>query len=501
MDNLNILPTTMIIFGATGDLGKRKLLPALLRLKELKLLPECFNILGFATRKIDDNKFREIVKEAFRTTGITNSSDVSSAIRLEENSYFVSSSFDEMEGYKKLSEKLKEADKKCGQVTNKIFYLATPPSFFPVITDMLDGSGLASKEKGASENPKIIIEKPFGRDLDSATTLNKLVLKHFNEDDIYRIDHYLGKETVQNILFFRFANGIYEPIWNRRYVDHIQITVSEDIGIGSRGKYFEEAGILRDMFQNHIMQLLSLVAMEPPISLEAAAIRNKKIELFNSLRPIEKSEVTNLTVRGQCGGGVLNKEKVNSYREEENVSKESSTETFLALKLFVDNWRWSEVPFYIRTGKRLKKRTTELSIHFKDVPHCLFKDTESGCPKRNVLVLKIQPDEGMSFKLNIKVPGSQDKIDMVDMDFSYKETYGMELPDAYQRLLLDCMLGDSTLFPHKEAIEKSWEYVTRILEGWQELPEPKFPNYGPGSWGPEKADDLIKKDGRLWLTP
>ncbi|MCK4738891.1 MAG: glucose-6-phosphate dehydrogenase [Deltaproteobacteria bacterium] len=500
-------PTTIIIFGGTGDLTRRKLLPALLELKALGMLPECFNIVGFATRPLTDETYREFATTALKEFSSTREKDEDVISALLSNTHFVSSAFDDQSGFNKLSEKLTEIDDTNGIATNKLYYLATPPSFFHTIVSMLAGANLTNKsfiptkiESSLKSPPtqKIIIEKPFGKDLESAETLNKLLLKEFEEDDIFRIDHYLGKETVQNILFFRFANGIYEPVWNRKYIDHIQITVSENHGVGSRGKYFEEAGILRDMFQNHIIQLIALVGMEPPINMEAESIRSKKIDLLKSLRPITKDMVNTQTVRGQYLKGRDEDDEIKAYKEENNVSPTSKTETFTALKLFIDNWRWSGVPFYIRTGKRLKERLTEIAVFFKEVPHCLFTDFVGGCPNNNKLIIKIQPDERIIFCFNIKVPGAPDRLEEVQMDFSYSETYKTELPDAYERLLYDCMIGDSTLFPHREDIKASWSFVTEILEGWEELEGLEISTYDPLSWGPKEASDLIEKDSRKW---
>ncbi len=531
-------PTTMVIFGATGDLSRKKLLPALYRLKTLGMLSPDFNIIGYATRKLTDEGFADFARKAIEEFSNHNIHghepiDEEALDELLSGARFVSASFDDKAGFSALFEKLAQIDatqaKSGGAPLVKIFYLATPPTFFRTIIEQLDraggpgpgqratdaghcapdvqtglhtdAQGKTQTDSGLAPLPRIIIEKPFGRDITTARKLNTLLAKHFREEQVYRIDHYLGKETVQNLLFFRFANGIYEPIWNRRYIDHVQITVAEKDGVGSRGKYFEESGTLRDMVQNHILQLLALFAMEPPNNMEADTIQRKKIELIESLRPISADEVREMTVRGQYGAGVVDGETHRMYRTEKYVSPDSTVETFVALKLFIDNWRWSDVPFYIRTGKALKTRATEIAIHFKAVPHCLFTESETGCPQNNVLELKIQPDEGIRFSFNIKLPGSVDKMDTVEMDFSYKENYSVELPEAYERLLYDCMVGDSTLFPHRDAIEASWEFITGILNGWETLDPGCFPNYSPGSFGPKEADELIQRDGREWREP
>ncbi len=489
-------PTTLIIFGATGDLAKKKLLPALYRLKSLKLLPEVFSIAGMATRPLDDGAYRAYASEAVKKYSGFQPVDEGVLGKLIGNVWFISSRFDDPDGYRRLAERLKEIDMTIGAACSRLFYLATPPSFFPVIIEMLRASGISSK--AGSCPPKIIIEKPFGTDRESALALNDLVLKDFDEGQVYRIDHYLGKETVQNILYFRFANGIYEPIWNRRYIDHVQITAAETVGVEDRGKYFEEAGTLRDMVQNHILQLLTLVAMEPPINMDADIIRGKKLELLRSLRPIEPEDTPELTVRGQYGAGLINFDAVPEYRAERDVAKGTQTETFVAMKVMVDNWRWAGVPFYLRTGKRLRKNLTEIAVHFKQVPISLFTKTMIASPESNVLILKIQPDEGIAFQFNVKLPGSAKHMEKVKMDFSYRDAFKADLPEAYERLILDCMLGDSTLFPHKAGIEASWEFITRILEGWGNQPPAKFPNYSSGSWGPRESDALLAKDGRVW---
>jgi glucose-6-phosphate 1-dehydrogenase len=402
------------------------------------------------------------------------------------------------ESYRTLKELLAEIDRERGTAGNRLFYVSTPPSLYSPIVRLLGTTGLNHSHDGGWT--RIIIEKPFGQDLQSARALNREVLQVFTEDQVYRIDHYLGKETVQNIMVLRFANGIFEPIWNRRYVDHVQIAAAESIGVEDRGGYYEQAGAFRDMIENHLLQVLAHVAMEPVAAMEANAVRDEKTKLVRAIRPITPEEVSQFAVRGQYGEGVAGGEPVKGYRQEKNVSPESNTETYAAVKYLIDNWRWAEVPFYLRSGKRLPKRVTEVAIQFRRAPHLLFKDAASGHLEPNALVLRIQPDEGISLNFSAKVPGQVINIRTVRMDFQYGTSFGKKSPEAYERLLLDAMLGDSTLFARGDMVEVAWELAMPILEAWQQ-PANHFPNYEAGSWGPKEADEFIERDGRRWRKP
>ncbi len=488
-------PGVMIIFGASGDLTQRKLVPALYNLAYERLLPAGFSVVGYARREMSHDDFRARMRQA--TDRFSRHRPVQTAVwdAFARWLYYLPGDFGDPGGYRRLAEFLADLDREHGTCGHCLFYLATPPAFYPEIIRQLGAAGLNRSDGGWT---RIIIEKPFGHDLASARELNRQVLDVFDESQVYRIDHYLGKETVQNILVFRFANGIFEPIWNRRYVDHVQITVAESVGIGNRGPYYEQAGALRDMVQNHILQLLALVAMEPPIAFEADAVRDEKVKLLKAIRLIAPAEVERYTVRGQYGPGAIAGEPVPGYRQEPRVAPDSTAETYVALELFVDNWRWAGVPFYLRTGKRLPKRVTEIAIQFKRAPHLLFKDTPAGRMEPNVLALRIQPDEGIFIKFGTKVPGPDVQIRTVSMDFHYGLAFGAEPPEAYERLLLDAMLGDSTLFTRRDGVETAWELITPIIEGWRQFPPPDFPNYRAGEWGPRAAHEFIERDGRAW---
>ena len=501
----------MVIFGASGDLTRRKLLPALYRLAQQRLVPSEFAILGTARHPQSDDEFRALRKAAIAEFGDDDSLDENAWQSFAKRIFYLGGDFTDAALYQKLKTKLEEIDKEYDTEGNRIFYLATAPDNFGLIAKQLGEAGIArprsnkatgkanaSGKRGASTKKpwtRIIVEKPFGRDLESARTLNKTLAAVFDESQIYRIDHYLGKETVQNLLVFRFANSIFEPLWNRQYIDHVQITNAETIGVEGRGSYYETAGALRDMIQNHVFQVTSLIAMEPPASLSANGVRDEKIKAMQSVRPLPRA-TDEFAVRGQYGPGTVLGDTVVGYREEPGVDPNSSTETFAALKLYFDNWRWSGVPFYIRSGKSLQKHVTEIAIHFKEVPHRLFNDSDSPL-QPNVLVIRIQPNEGISLRFGAKLPGQALRIRSVNMDFRYGSSFGVKPPEAYERLLLDCMLGDSTLYARRDMVERGWEIVTPILEDWKK-PAPDFPNYEAGSWGPQAAFELIERDGRDW---
>ena len=491
-------PCVLVIFGATGDLTARKLVPALYNLALDGQLPAHFACVGFARREKTHEEFREEMREAIEEFSRVKPLDPKLWEQFADQVFYHKSEFDNDDGYKSLDDTLKDLDKKLGTRGNRVFYLSTQPSFFPTITQKLNQHGLIyDPHRETSKWSRVIIEKPFGHDLESAIALQGHIEEHLNESQVYRIDHYLGKETVQNLLVFRFANSIFESLWNNHHIDHIQITVSEDIGIGTRGRFWEEAGMLRDIVQNHMMQLLSLVAMEPPVSLDADAIRDEKTKVMQSVRPIDMSEFGKYVVRGQYGPGYINGENVNGYRDEDNVADDSCVETYVAMQLFIDNWRWAGVPFYLRAGKRLPKRTTEIAITFKDAPGVLFQQAGKNYDG-NVLVIRIQPDEGISLKINSKVPGINGPIQPVKMDFRYGSYFGATPPEAYERLICDCMAGDSTLFARGDEVLASWRLVTPILERWKEIPPNDFPNYQAGSWGPQEADLMLARDKRTW---
>jgi len=491
-------PCIMVIFGGSGDLTRRKLLPALYNLRREGLLPDAFAVVGLATRDLSTAAFREALGKELATQV----RDLDPVIRdwLLERTEYLQADFHDAKAYERLRETLENTDQARQTGGNYLFYLATPPSLFADIVGHLGATALTREEDGHWR--RVVVEKPFGRDLDSARRLNSRLRQNLDEDQIYRIDHYLGKETVQNILVFRFANGIFEPIWNRRYINHVQITVAESLGVEHRGRYYEEAGALRDMVPNHIVQLLSLIAMEPPTSFEADAVRNEKSKILAALQSIPPTEVLTSAVRGQYGpGSTAAGEPLAGYRDEPKVDPASAIETFVALKLKIDNWRWADVPFYLRTGKRLPTRMTEIVIQFKRAPYMLFRNTPVDHLEPNRLVLRIQPAEGIQLSFSAKEPGPVLKMGNVEMDFCYADYFGGTPATGYETLLHDCFRGDATLFQRGDNLEDAWRVVTPILDLWQALPPRDFSNYAAGSWGPAAADELLRTDGRSWHLP
>jgi glucose-6-phosphate 1-dehydrogenase len=505
-------PCAIVIFGATGDLTQRKLLPTLAHLFHDHPLPHGFSIVAFARRPLDDEKWRAMALQSIDEF-MPEDDKLDDAAKKEfaDHLYYCQAEIDDPQGYQKLASLLNKLDQEKGTGGNRLFYLATPPTLDFEIIQQLGKSGLSHPVHSNGNNgnngnghpswTRIITEKPFGRDLASAQKLNRVLAHSFQENQIYRIDHYMGKETVQNILAFRFANGIFEPLWNQKYIDHVQILVAESIGIGSRSEYYEESGAIRDMVQNHIMQVLCLTTMEAPVAYDADAIRDEKVKVMRAIPLFSPEDVQQRTVRGQYTAGVADGQPQVGYREEKGVNPDSKTETYVALKLFIENWRWADVPFYIRTGKALPKRSTEVTIQFKRVPHQLYKPSETTGLVPNRLTLRIQPDEGMSLKFAAKVPGAARHLSDVDMNFSYSSAFGIELPDAYERLIADCITGDSTLFIRRDEVETSWRIIDSITSAWQQMPTDTVYPYKAGTWGPPEANELIEKDGHEWDNP
>lgn len=486
-------PLIMVIFGASGDLTQRKLVPALYQLKQEGRLPPEMTIVGVARREWSHDHFREQMREGIEqfSDGIGNEATWKD---FAEGLYYCSGNMDSPESYEKLKTLLAELDGRRGTRGNRVFYLAVSPNFFPPAIKGLGGAGML-------EDPlktRLVIEKPFGKDLNSAQILNRVVQKVCKEEQVYRIDHYLGKETVQNLLVFRFANTIFEPLWNRHYVDHVQITVAETVGVEERAGYYESSGALRDMVQNHLMQLLCLTAMEAPNALNADSIRNEKVKVLQAMHLADIHNLDRSAVRGQYSRGWMKGKQVTGYREEPGVNPESTTPTYVALKLMIDNWRWQGVPFYLRTGKRLPKKVSEIAIQFREVPLLIFQSAAQQA-NPNVLTMRIQPNEGISLRFEAKMPGADLRTRSVDMDFSYGSSFGMATADAYHRLLLDCMLGDQTLFTRADEVEEAWRVVTPALAAWDAPSDPTtIPQYEAGTWEPKEAELLINRDGRRW---
>lgn len=489
-------PCVMVIFGATGDLTKRKLLPALYNLASEDFLPHKFAIIGVGRQEMTSEEFRKEVLADLKEF-VKNGPDAKLLKWFEERTYYTGGDFDDD---KKLFGDLRSL---LGDVVtahqipeNYFYYMALPPQLFANVTQKIAKNGLAKEENGNWR--RFIYEKPFGRDLESAKKLNADLLKNLKERQIYRIDHYLGKETVQNILVFRFGNSIFEPIWNRNYVDHVQITVAEKLGVEQRGGYYDSAGALRDMIPNHILQLVTLTAMEPPVSFEADAVRDEQTKILQAISPLDPEDVLHNAVRGQYGEGEIDGQAVPGYRDEERVAPNSNTETFAALKLCIDNWRWADVPFYVRTGKRMATRHSSIVVEFKKAPFVLFRETEVERLRTNRIVLHIQPDEGITLHFGAKIPGPVVNIGPVDMDFDYRDHFGEQVATGYERLLYDCMIGDATLFQRADMVDASWSIVEPVLDVWSALPARDFPNYAAGSWGPKESDELLARDSRAW---
>lgn len=487
----------VVIFGATGDLTARKLIPALYNLARDGQLPGHFACVGFARRPKNHDQFRDEMLEAVNQFSRSKPVDQQLWKTFREKLFYVQSEFDDDRGYEELNQFLKKLDGQLGTKGNRVYYLSVQPSYFTTVVEKLAQHQLIYSPEQKDKWSRIIIEKPFGEDTESAKKLQAELVRHLDESQIYRIDHYLGKETVQNLLVFRFSNPIFESVWNNRYIDNIQISVAEDIGIGTRGRFWEEAGMLRDIVQNHMMQLLSLVAMEPPRNLMAESIHDEKVKVLESIRPLPADKFEEYAVRGQYGPGYVNGEFVKGYRQEENVNPQSFVETYVALQLFIDNWRWVDVPFYLRAGKRLPKKSTEIAITFKKAPGYLFQESDSSIDP-NILIIRIQPDEGISLKINCKVPALINVIQPVKMDFRYGSYFGLTPPDAYERLICDCMSVDKTLFARDDEVLASWEFLTPLLKYWQSKPAYEFPNYASGTWGPEAAEQLMHRQGRHW---
>ncbi len=492
-------PCILVLFGASGDLTKRLLMPALYNLCADKLLPEQFAIIGVARDELSDEQFRERLTGDIQKFATRQPIDASIWERIAARMYYLPADFDDEGVYRRLGERLKKIDAEQRTAGNFLYYLATPPSVFGSIAAHIERAGLRKRPEGWT---RLIIEKPFGHDLDSAEELNrKLLQEHWTEDQIYRIDHYLGKETVQNLLTFRFANGIFEPLWNKNFVDHIQFTVSETVGVEGRGGYYDNSGVLRDMIQNHMFQMLAYLCMEPPSSFQPEAVRNEKAKLLESVRIMKSDdEVWHNAVRGQYGSGKkCDGKQAAAYRREPNVNPNSNTETFAALRLFIDNWRWEGIPIYLRSGKALWKRGTEILVQFKRAPEVLFRDPAVGHLESNKLLFHIQPDQGIEFRFHAKTPGPSVFLQKVNMRFDYRESFEASRGTGYEILLYNCMIGDSTLFSRSDLVVSAWRIAQPILDAWAKKPADDFPNYPFGSWGPKAVYDFLHRDGRRWL--
>jgi glucose-6-phosphate 1-dehydrogenase len=490
-------PCVMVVFGASGDLTKRKLVPSLCNLAQGKLLPDNFALIGFSYNEISTEAFREQLSKDIKEFA-TDPIDDKIWKWMRERIYYVQGDFTDPAAYQRLKTEMEKVDKTHNCQGNRFFYLAVAPKYFASSVEQLGAAGLTHEDKG--QWSRVIIEKPFGRDLDSARALNHAIKEVLEEHQIYRIDHYLGKETVQNLMVFRFGNSITEPLWNRNLIDHVQITATETVGVEHRGGFYETSGALRDMVPNHLFQLLSLTAMEPPISFDANAVRDKQSEVLRAIEPLSSEDVLHNAVRGQYGPGNAGGKAMDGYRQEPDVSPTSNIDTFVALKLSIDNWRWAGVPFYLRTGKRLARRTTEIAIQFKRAPTVLFRNTTITDLQTNRLLIHIQPEEGISLRFGAKVPGPVMQLGLANMDFDYATAFGSSHSTGYERLMHDCMIGEATLFQRADMVEAGWSIIQPVIDVWGALPGRNFPNYAAGSWGPAESHDLMARDGRAWRT-
>jgi len=493
-------PTAMIIFGASGDLTARKLIPAIFNLCLDNLLPNDFYLIGYGRKAIAHEKFSELIAQDIKKYSRRDFHDTTWR-RIRAHTVYHTGDYDDLKSFKQLSKTIADIEKKMGRSLQLLFYISTPPTVFKPILENLGASGLASRHLNTNLSSKVIIEKPFGRNLASAQELNSVIRQQFKEDQVFRIDHYLGKETVQDLLVLRFANSIFEPIWNNKYVSHVEITVAESLGVGTRGGYYDQSGALRDMIQNHTMQLLSLVAMEPPISTQAEDIRNEKVKLLKAVQPLKLKTDGGDVVRAQYTQGLIDGKKVVGYSEEESISKGSCIETYVALRMFINNWRWDGIPFYIRSGKRMARRVSEIVVHFKYPPGYLFSESNQFNMSHNSLVIQIQPDEGATLLLNSKIPGLETRLQPVKMHFRYATTFGSNTPEAYERLILDSIIGDSTLFIRGDETEASWKICTPILDFWEKCVSGGLESYTGGTWGPLKADQLLWQKHHDWRKP